>query len=160
MHLRPPPVALGAALAAVLVAPLAHAETRVYRCEDAGHVTYSDYPCANARALSVDGGAAAPDARERLRRDQDALDQRAAARRDAVARDEALARMQTTRAPEPASAPPDYEPVYDFAYAPLGAYGSAVRRDRVRHRNDGRDEPREKRRVITEPPPTPLRGHR
>jgi hypothetical protein len=149
-----------ALLSLLALAPLAHADTRVYRCEDAGRVTYSDFPCANARALSIDAGAAAPDARERLRRDQDALDQRAAARRDALAREETL-RMQVARAPEPGPSepPPDYNPVYDFAYPPLGTFAGAPGRDHVRHRDDRRDREREKkRRVITQPPPTPLRG--
>ena len=162
MSRRLPPVVICVAISASLSA-LAHAETRVYRCEDNGRVTYSDFPCANARALSIDAGAAAPDARERLRRDQDQLDQRANARRDALARDEAMARMQTARAPEaPSEAPPDYNPVYDFAYPPLGAYaGNGIGRDRVRHHDDRRDGEREKkRRVITQPPPTPLRAHR
>jgi len=154
-------VVLPAVVATALAVPFAQAETRVYRCDEGGRVTYSDYPCANARTLNIDAGAAAPDARERLRRDQDALDQRAAARRDAVARDEAMARMQA-RGPEPApsEAPPDYNPTYDFAYPPLGALADGAGRDRVRH-HDGRDGDRErerKRRVITQPPPTPLRG--
>lgn len=157
---RPSHAALCCALAGALLAPVARAETRVYRCDDAGHVTYSDFPCANGRTLSIEAGAPAPDARERLRRSQDALDQRAAARRDALAREEALARMEMVRAPEPAPSgtPPDYEPVYDFAYPPLGAYGVGAGRDRVRHRDGAREREPEKRRVITQPPPTPLRG--
>ena len=149
-----------AALSATFVATSLHAETRVYRCDDGGRVTYSDFPCANARALSIEAGTAAPDARERLRRDQEALDQRAAARRDALAREEAIARMEMARASEPAASatPPDYEPVYDFAYPPLGAYRNGAGRDRVRHRDGARDREPEKRRVITQPPPTPLRG--
>jgi hypothetical protein len=110
--------------------------------------------------LSIDAGAAAPDARDRLRRDQEALDQRAAARRDARAREDAMGRIEMARAPE--AAPPTdaapYDQVYDFAYSPLGA----LRGDHVRHHDDGRDRERDKRRksVITQPLPTPLRAHR
>ena len=155
----PRAVVLSAALAGLLLVGPAGAETRVYRCEEAGRVTYSDVPCPNAHMLNIDAGAAAPDARERLRRDQEALDQRAAARRDARARDDAMARMEMARAPE--TAPPTdaapYDQVYDFAYPPLGA----LRGDRVRH-HDGRDRERDKRAksVITQPLPTPLRAHR
>jgi len=152
----PRAVVLSAALAGLLFVGPAGAETRVYRCEDAGRVTYSDVPCPNARTLSIDAGAAAPDARERLRAAQDALDAGAAARLDALARDAALARMQGPNVvePPPAPGPTGDDAVYDFAYAPYGVYGNARRRDGVK------DREREKRRasVITQPLPTPLRA--
>jgi len=156
MSIRLPGFAsLSAALTVLLVAGLAQAETRVYRCEDAGRVTYADFPCANARAVAVDGGAAAPDARERLRRNQDELDQRAAARRDALAREAAMARLQSPSPPIDVAPPVSsgYDPVYDFAYPPLG-----VRGDHVAHRDDDRTREKRRRSVITQPPPTRLRA--
>jgi hypothetical protein len=152
------------ALMTLCLAPLAWGETRVYRCEDAGRVTYADFPCTNARAVTVDGGTAAPDARERLKRNQDELDQRAAARRDAVARDAALAHMQVGPPVSDAPAPeaPAYDPVYDFAYAPLGTLNDrtrgATRRPHVAHRDDEEVRNKRRRSVITQPPPTPLRA--
>ena len=135
----------------------AAADTRVYRCDDGTRITYSDVPCSNARVLSIDGGAAASDARERLRRDQDALDAGAAARRDALAREAAMARLQAPPVvvDTPPAAPAADYPYYDFTYPPLGTLRNGERRrDDVRER---RRERREADSVITVPQPTPLR---
>src|SRR4051794_2487632 len=101
---------------AVLFAPVA-AATAVNRCVQDGQVVYTDQACPGARVVELQPGAAVPDARERLRRDQDALDAGAAARRAALAHEAALARMQGASAPDtPPTAQVADDAVYDFAY--------------------------------------------
>jgi len=151
------------ALAAMLLpaASSTQAETRVFRCEDQGRVTYSDVECPRAKMLTLDGGAPAPDARERLRRDQDALDAGAAARRDVLAREAALARMQRADGGDvPPARPAADQTVYDFAYGPAGTLRNDARRraGRERERDRERDRVRRHASVIPQPPPTPLRG--
>jgi hypothetical protein len=151
-----PSAALACALASAAVA----AETRVYRCEEAGRVTYTDVPCANARPVQINAGSAAPDATERLRRDQQALDARAAQLRDIRARDETMERMN---APRPA--PPDQpaaDPTYYADYYPGSGYGAwnpqkDQARDRRQDRRDDRrdDRVRRDRHIVVKPPPHP-----
>jgi hypothetical protein len=160
------PIALHlAGLACALAAPVAAALT-VNRCVVDGAVLYTDQPCAKATPVDVDAGSSAPDATERLRRDQQALDQRAAARRDSLAREAALARMEAARAPELPPAGPsngDDANVYDFAWSPLPVARDALARRQDRRddrRNPGDERERRRGRVITQPPPTPLRAGR
>ena len=144
---------LGATLAAA-----AHADTRVYRCDDAGAVTYSDLPCANARVVAIQAGAPAADAVDRLRRDQDRLDAGAQARREALARAAALARIQGVTVDAPSGSNGD-EAVYAYAYSPFGTLRTGARRhDAARDRDSERKRRRPS--VITQPPPTPLRDSR
>ena len=148
-------------LLAALASAAASAETRVYRCEERGQVTYTDVPCPKAQVLSLDGGSAAPDARERLRRDQDALDARAAQRRDTLAREEAIDRMEAQRARERAEVQAAAAPSGDYTYPAYGAWpwdvqpGRPNRDDRERERRR-RDRSRS---VITVPPPQHVTRH-
>jgi hypothetical protein len=139
------------------VAAPALADATVYRCTVDGQVLYTDHPCTGAERLDVKSGAAAPDARERLQRDQDALDRRAAERRAAQARETALQRMLDERA-RSAAVPPDYAPP-DTAY-PAYAYGApwpVVEPRRLRAREPER---RRLRSVVPVPPPVPERLRR
>jgi hypothetical protein len=136
------------------------AGTRVYRCEQGARVTYSDQECANARVVDVDGGAAAPDAAERLRRDQQALDDRAAQLRELRARDEAIARMNVAQAAPPADEPaPTYyadNPGYGYGvWDPTKPRGQDRRRDRRDDRRDDRDRRRQDHIVVKPPPHVP-----
>jgi hypothetical protein len=150
-----------ALLFAGLAAAAASAETRVYRCEEGGQVTYADFPCPGAQALSVNAGNAAPDARERLKRDQDALDARAAQRRDALARQEAFDRMEALRARAEAQAaapaPDDYTyPAYGYGVWPVEVQRDRARRDERERERRRRDRSRS---VITVPPPQHVTRH-
>jgi hypothetical protein len=134
------------------------AQPPIYRCEDRGKVTYADFPCAGAQEVAVDGGKAAPDARERLKRDQDALDVRAAQRRDALARQEAIERADAERARAYAEMQPAPQPQADYYYPgydvwPWQAQRTA-RRDFDRDRD--RERRRDRRSVIQVPPPPHL----
>jgi hypothetical protein len=153
--------AIAWACAAAMAPALADAAgTRVYRCQDGARVTYSDQPCANARVLDVDGGAAAPDAAERLRRDQQALDTRAAQLREMRARDEAMARMNVVQA-----APPPPDDGSQAYYADYPGYGYGVwdptkprGQERRQERRDDRRNERDQRRqnhIVVRPPPHP-----
>jgi hypothetical protein len=133
------------------------ADTRVYRCkESTGAMSYSDAPCSNATIVDVDGGAAAPDARERLRGDQQALDARAAQRREALAREEAIDRMNAARTPPPPEPPPAIEYAYPaYGYAAPRARRAARDRD---HRDDRQRHQRDRHIVVKPSPhPSPLR---
>ena len=138
-------------------ASAAVAQPRIYRCEDGGKVTYADFPCTGAQEVAVNTGQAAPDARERLKRDQDALDVRAAQRRDALARQEAIERMEAQRAaafseaPPAAEAPPDY--YYPGYLTPLPRHAARSARDAERERQRRREQ---RRSVIRVPPPPHL----
>src|SRR5947208_6334418 len=133
-------------LAVALTIGATSADTRVYRCEVGSAVTYTDVPCPNARELTVEGGKAAPDARERLARNQQALDVRAAQRRDALAREAELERMEALRVREAAAtnvpdagygAPGDY--AYP-AYAPLPLDRARARPRNGQHRRGQRND--------------------
>jgi hypothetical protein len=153
--------AIACACVAAALSMTAHAAgTRVYRCQDAGRVTYSDQPCANGRVVEVDGGAAAPDATERLRRDQQALDARATQLRDIRAREEAVQRMAPAQMPppeEPPSAPYYYDaPGYGYGvWNPRQDQARDRRQDRRDDRRDDRDRRRERHIVVTPPPHLP-----
>jgi hypothetical protein len=147
---------------AVATAPLPAdaAGTRVYRCDDGGRVSYSDQPCGNARVLDIDGGAPAPDAAERLRRDQQALDARAAQLREIRAREEAMARMNVAQSAPPAAEEPqstyyaDY-PGYGYGvWDPTKPRGQERRQDRRDERRNDRDARRQSH-IVVKPPPHP-----
>jgi len=154
------PRATLALLLALLASTAAAAQTRVYRCEETGKVTYSDFPCPGAREMTVNAGAAAPDARERLKRDQDALDLRAAQRRDALAREEALDRAEAERARALAAMQPQ-QPQGDYYYPAYDAWPwqaqRTSRRDAERDGDHERDRERDRRknRRSVIPVPTP-----
>jgi hypothetical protein len=89
------PAALAALLAlAGVVSLAASASTRVYRCTEAGRVIYTDVPCKDAAVVDLPADRAAPDAVERLRRDQQMLDAAAAERRSRVAQEDAARAAQ------------------------------------------------------------------
>jgi hypothetical protein len=159
---RLPLLSFGLLLAA-LASAAASAETRVYRCEERGQVTYTDVPCPKAQVLSLDSGSAAPDARERLRRDQEALDVRAAQRRDALAdalaREDAIDRAEAERARTLAAMQPSEAPQSDYYYPAYDAWPwqaqRTSRRDFDRDRDRDRDRERRKDRRSFLPVPTP-----
>jgi hypothetical protein len=145
-------------LMGVFASAAAVAQPRIYRCEAQGKVTYADFPCAGAQEVAVDAGKAAPDARERLKRDQDALDVRAAQRRDALARQEAVERAEAERARALADLQPPQQPQGDYYYPGYEPWPWQVQRDPRRDFDRNRDRDRERRRdrrsvIPVSPPP-------
>jgi len=142
----------------VFASAAAVAQPRVYRCEDQGKVTYADFPCAGAQEVAVNAGKAAPDARERLKRDQDALDVRSAQRRDALARQEAVDRAEAERARAYAEAQPAQQPQGDYYYPGYEPWPWQAERDPRRDfdRNRDRERRRDRRSVIPVSPPPHL----
>src|SRR4051812_20419642 len=146
-------------LAAALATGDAVAQTRVYRCEVGTAVTYTDVPCPNARELTVEPGKAAPDARERLARNQQALDVRAAQRRDALARQQEIDRMEAMRVREAANNNNAGDAMYgapgDYAYPAYAPLPLDRARDRARNGERRRDQRNSKPSFIPVPQPQP-----
>ena len=158
---RCPPVLLAVvALVAAAVADAASA-TQVYRCTTAGQVLYTDAPCRDATVVDLPADRAAPDATERLRRDQQMLDAGSMERRARLAQEQAErdARRAQSAAARDALAANDSAnaPVYD-GYAGYGWVDGGASSSRNRRRADGgrRDVHEPPGRMPVRPVPTPL----
>jgi hypothetical protein len=132
LHL-PAAIAALAALAALAVGLDASASTRVYRCTDAGRVVYTDVPCKDAAIVDLPADRAAPDATERLRRDQQMLDAAAAERRTRVAQEDAARAAQRAQSQAARDAMLAEQAPVDMA-TPYGVYDGLYYVDAPRRR--------------------------
>lgn len=107
--------------------------TRVYRCSDAGRVSYSDVPCKDAAIVDLPNDRAAPDAAERLRRDQQMLDATAAERRARMAQDDAARAAQRAQSQAAREAMLAEQAPSDMA-TPYGVYDGIYYVDAPRRR--------------------------
>jgi hypothetical protein len=155
---------LGTALGLIVLAGAtlaAPAPVTVFRCVEAGKVLYTDAPCADGGPVDIEVGAPARDARERLQRDQQALDQGARQWREAQVRDEAMRRAAAAdeRArrdmADAAAGGGSYAADYaGYGYFYDGLHAHDRRANRREHPRDVRHRLRMQR-VVPVPPPVP-----
>jgi hypothetical protein len=145
-----------AMLAAAATALSATGITTVFRCSAHGRVVYTDSPCPDGARLELDPGRAAPDARERLQRDQRLLDEAAAQRRTSQEREDARRPEQDERATVAAQSPTAGYAGTSAAYPAYVPYGAFAPDRRLHSRRQHRGTlPPATQRVVPVPPPVP-----